>query len=204
MISIQVDGIEYRFFDHLYAVSRCGKALRKLQPYTPTVHNKGYLVLGRQRLMHRVVAACWLESFDPLKQVHTSTATRLTTALTTLNALLPRSIWQTATPKQTVGIAYLSKREKRFVKRGWVALRPRRRKPNNGLLCWAASAPTLSEPRTVTNPNKRVASPTIATLGAACLGLSTAPLRKQLWLLAFIDLRLEKDVFLRAFPTLES
>jgi hypothetical protein len=36
------------------------------------------------------------------------------------------------------------------------------------------------------------------------LGLSTAPLRKQLWLLAFIDLRLEKDVFLRAFPTLES
>jgi len=70
MISIQVDGIEYRFFDHLYAVSRCGKALRKLQPYTPTVHNMGYLVLGRQRLMHRVVAACWLESFDPLKQVH--------------------------------------------------------------------------------------------------------------------------------------
>ena len=70
MISIQVDGIEYRFFDHLYAVSRCGKALRKLQPYTPTTHNKGYLVLGRQRLMHRVVAACWLEGFDPFKQVH--------------------------------------------------------------------------------------------------------------------------------------
>lgn len=70
MISIQVDGIEYRFFDHLYAVSRCGKALRKLQPYAPTTHNKGYLVLGRQRLMHRVVAACWLEGFDPLKQVH--------------------------------------------------------------------------------------------------------------------------------------
>ena len=70
MISIQVDGIKYRFFDHLYAVSRCGKALRKLQPYTPTIHNMGYLVLGRQRLMHRVVAACWLESFDPKKQVH--------------------------------------------------------------------------------------------------------------------------------------
>ena len=70
MLSIEVDGIEYRFFDHLYAVSRCGKVLRKLQPHTPTAHNMGYLILGRQRLMHRVVAACWLESFDPDKQVH--------------------------------------------------------------------------------------------------------------------------------------
>lgn len=70
MLSIQIDGIEYRFFDHLYAVSRCGKVLRKLQPYTPTMHTGGYLTLGRQRLMHRVVAACWLESFDPKKQVH--------------------------------------------------------------------------------------------------------------------------------------
>ena len=70
MISIEVDGIEYRFFDHIYAVSRCGKVLRNLQPYTPTKHNMGYLCLGRQRLMHRVVAACWMESFDPKKQVH--------------------------------------------------------------------------------------------------------------------------------------
>lgn len=70
MLSIEVDGIEYRFFDHLYAVSRCGKVLRKHLPYTPTIHSMGYLTLGRQRLMHRVVAACWLESFDPGKQVH--------------------------------------------------------------------------------------------------------------------------------------
>ena len=27
-------------------------------------------MLGRERLMHRAVAACWLENFDPLKQVH--------------------------------------------------------------------------------------------------------------------------------------
>lgn len=70
MISIEIDGIEYRFFDHLFAVSRCGKVLRNLQPYTPNVHNMGYLTLGRQRLMHRVVAACWLESFEPRKHVH--------------------------------------------------------------------------------------------------------------------------------------
>jgi len=70
MISIQVDGIEYRFFDHLYAVSRCGKVLRKLQPYTPTPRPDGYTMLGRKRLTHRVVAACWLESFDSKKHVH--------------------------------------------------------------------------------------------------------------------------------------
>lgn len=70
MISIKVDGIEFRFFDHLYAVSRCGKVLRKFQPYAPVKRSDGYLHLGRQRLMHRVVAACWLEGFQPSKHVH--------------------------------------------------------------------------------------------------------------------------------------
>jgi hypothetical protein len=70
MISTQIDGIEYRFFDHLFAVSHCGKVLRKLQPYTPTLRPDGYTMLGRKKLTHRVVAACWLESFDPKKHVH--------------------------------------------------------------------------------------------------------------------------------------
>lgn len=70
MINVTIEGIEYRFFDHLYAVSRCGKVIRKMQPYTPTNHPGGYLCLGRHRLMHRVVAACWLEGFDPTKHVH--------------------------------------------------------------------------------------------------------------------------------------
>ena len=70
MISIEIDGIEYRFFDHLYAVSRCGKALRKLAPYTPTIHPQGYLQLGRGRLMHRVVATCWVDNPNNASQVH--------------------------------------------------------------------------------------------------------------------------------------
>ena len=70
MISVTIEGTEYRFFDHLYAVSRCGKVIRKLHPYTPTNHNSGYLCLGRHRLMHRVVAACWLEGFTFGKHVH--------------------------------------------------------------------------------------------------------------------------------------
>ena len=70
MISFIMNGIEYRSYDHLYAVSRCGKVLRQLQPYAPIKHSMGYLSLGRQRLMHRVVAACWLEGFTPDKHVH--------------------------------------------------------------------------------------------------------------------------------------
>ena len=70
MISIEVDGIEYRFFDHLFAVSRCGKVLRKLLPYIPSIRPDGYTMLGRKRLTHRVVAECWLDSFDPNKHVH--------------------------------------------------------------------------------------------------------------------------------------
>ena len=70
MLSIQIDGTEYRFFDHLYAVSRCGKILRNFSPYTPSIRNDGYLGIGRQRLMHRVVAICWIENPTNAKNVH--------------------------------------------------------------------------------------------------------------------------------------
>ena len=70
MTCFTMDGVEYRVFDHLYAVSRCGKVLRQMQPYTPTFHTQGYFALGRRRLMHRVVAQCWLPDFSPEKHVH--------------------------------------------------------------------------------------------------------------------------------------
>lgn len=70
MINFEKDGIEYRFFDHLYAVSQCGKVLRKLSTYTPAKHNLGYLCLGRMRLMHRVVAACWVPNPENKPNVH--------------------------------------------------------------------------------------------------------------------------------------
>ena len=70
MISFTVDGIEYRVFNHLYAISRCGKVLRKHRPYTPSRHNMGYLSMGSKVIVHRAVAICWMDSFDPNKQVH--------------------------------------------------------------------------------------------------------------------------------------
>ena len=69
MISFTVDGVDYRAFNHLYAVSRCGKILRKYHPFTPATHPQGYLVMGKT-LVHRAIAKCWMEDFDPTKQIH--------------------------------------------------------------------------------------------------------------------------------------
>ena len=71
MISFEMDGIKYRFYNHLFAVSRCGKVLRKLSPYTPRNYREdGYLVLGRQILMHRAIATCWIENPNNANHVH--------------------------------------------------------------------------------------------------------------------------------------
>ena len=70
MHSILVDGIEYRFFDHSYAVSRCGKVLRKLTPYTPIKRKDGYLSMGKHPLMHRIVATCWVPNPSSAPHVH--------------------------------------------------------------------------------------------------------------------------------------
>lgn len=70
MISIEVDGIEYRYFDHLFAVSRCGKALRKFIPYEPTKREDGYLMIGRHRYLHRAVAVCWIPNPNGATHVH--------------------------------------------------------------------------------------------------------------------------------------
>ena len=70
MISILLDDIEYRFFDQLYAVSRCGKVLRKLKPYQPKIRSDGYVAIGRMRLLHRMVATIWLEKPEGSTMVH--------------------------------------------------------------------------------------------------------------------------------------
>jgi hypothetical protein len=84
--TITHEGVEYRRYDHLYSVSRDGKLL--LQPtqgrrprdaigkagpvvVRPSVRPDGYLVAGRSsRLVHRMVAICWLERPAGAKVVH--------------------------------------------------------------------------------------------------------------------------------------
>lgn len=70
MLSITVDGIEYRILNYIYAVSRCGKVLKKLAPYTPTLRKDGYLSAGRNLLVHRLVASLWLDKPENANLVH--------------------------------------------------------------------------------------------------------------------------------------
>jgi hypothetical protein len=70
--SLTIDGIEYRVYDHLYAVSKCGKFIKltTYAPYTPNKHPLGYLTVGRQRLAHRMVATAWLDRPEGANHVH--------------------------------------------------------------------------------------------------------------------------------------
>ena len=70
MLSTTFEGVEYRFYDHLYAVSKCGRFLRKLRPFEPRTRQDGYLDVGRQRLAHRMVATCWCERPEAARHVH--------------------------------------------------------------------------------------------------------------------------------------
>lgn len=70
MLETKFDGTVYRFYDHLYAVSRCGKVLRKLEPYEPVARPDGYCSVGRRRLLHRVVATCWCDKPEGAHHVH--------------------------------------------------------------------------------------------------------------------------------------
>lgn len=69
---IIVDGVEYRRFDHLYAVSKRGAALniRTMTIAEPSARHDGYLAVGRQRLLHRMVATCWVERPHDANHVH--------------------------------------------------------------------------------------------------------------------------------------
>jgi hypothetical protein len=70
MLSTNYGGTEYRFFDHLYAVSRDGLVLRQLLPYKPKMTREGYLSAGRERLVHRMVAKCWVAQPEGSNHVH--------------------------------------------------------------------------------------------------------------------------------------
>lgn len=69
MLSYLLDGVEYRPYNHLYAVSRCGKFLRKGKSVTPRLRQDGYLEIGKL-LAHRAVASVWCGKPDDTNHVH--------------------------------------------------------------------------------------------------------------------------------------
>lgn len=70
MITFEKDGIEYKMYDHLYFVSRCGKVLRKMTPVLPILRKDGYMSIGRRGLLHRMIAKCWVPNLNNSQCVH--------------------------------------------------------------------------------------------------------------------------------------
>lgn len=68
--SMAFSGIEYRPFNRHYWVSRCGKVIRRMQPYTPTHHPAGYLMCGGRHLLHRMVATAWIRPPESGEHIH--------------------------------------------------------------------------------------------------------------------------------------
>ncbi|MCA3247055.1 MAG: HNH endonuclease [Azospirillum sp.] len=71
-VSILIDGLEYRAFDHIYAVSACGKVIKRktLAPVPGRLRKDGYRDIGWNRLFHRMVATCWVENPTNAPHVH--------------------------------------------------------------------------------------------------------------------------------------
>ena len=69
---IRYNGTEFRAFNKSYAVSKNGQVLklRGLQIIEPHGHNNGYLQISHSGLVHRMVAACWLEKPKGANHVH--------------------------------------------------------------------------------------------------------------------------------------
>lgn len=65
-----VDGIEYRWYNHLFAVSAAGNVLKRGRTLTPRVRPDGYLEIGRGHLLHRMVAHCWVAKPEGAEHVH--------------------------------------------------------------------------------------------------------------------------------------
>lgn len=70
--AITYNGTEFRAFNSSYAVSRDGRVLRLrgLEIVQPHAHPMGYLSISHAGLVHRMVAACWLEKPEGANHIH--------------------------------------------------------------------------------------------------------------------------------------
>jgi hypothetical protein len=90
MQTITYDGAIFRVFDHLYAVAEGGELLREGEPITPLIRQDGYFSVGRQRLVHRMVATCWIDRPEGANHVHHKNHNKQDNRASNLEWMTPR------------------------------------------------------------------------------------------------------------------
>lgn len=85
-------GVEFRAYDHVHAVSAAGDVL-KLSGLTLAriqTRKDGYKGVGRQKLVHRLVAECWLEKPGGAIHVHHRNGDKSDNRATNLEWVTPK------------------------------------------------------------------------------------------------------------------
>lgn len=72
MVVLLINGIEYRMFNHLYAVARDGTVLKinRQTIIAPKLRKDGYQYVASKFLVHRMVATCWVDRPENSRDVH--------------------------------------------------------------------------------------------------------------------------------------
>jgi len=116
MKTVIVDGKVYKLFDNLYLVAEDSSVLRKLEPYVCKTRPDGYCTAGSKRLVHRMVAMCWIPNPNGFTHIHHKDGDKTNNHVSNLEWLTPKAHISGKHPRPT-GIYNMSEAGKQSLRK---------------------------------------------------------------------------------------